>query len=200
MGFASLNPSYMFSLHLSRLQLSFPCGFGSHEEATMATAAQTAFIKAAAKAAQKSEEETGVPASITIAQAILESGWGKHHLGDANNYFGIKAQQTNGKITFGDIATGFVDFPTKEFKNGKGITVVAHFRAYKDIAGSFVDHGLFLRSNPRYRKAIDAYAEDKDADEFAVGLQKAGYATDPNYAKSLIALMKKFDLEQFNAT
>ena len=167
----------------------------------MATPAeQKAFIKTASVAAQKSEQETGVPASVTIAQAILESGWGEHHMGDANNFFGIKAQEDkNGKVTFGNVATGFIDKLTKEFKNGKAITVVAHFRAYKDMAGSFIDHGIFLTTNARYLKALKAYKETKDANEYARGLQKAGYATDPSYAKTLISLMTKFDLTQFNA-
>src|SRR5882672_2793825 len=148
---------------------------------TMATPAeQKAFIKSAADPAQKSEAQTGVPASVTIAQAILESGWGEHHMGDANNYFGIKAQEKDGKITFGDVATGHVDRLTKEFdKNGKAFTVVAHFRSYKDMAGSFIDHGIFLNSNKRYSKALAAYAASKDANEYARGLQEAGYATDP---------------------
>jgi flagellar protein FlgJ len=166
----------------------------------MATAAQQAFIKAAGKAAQTSEQKTGVPASVTVAQAILESGWGAHHMGDANNYFGIKAQVVNGKVTFGTVATGFVDKLTKEVdKSGKSFTITAHFRSYKNMADSFVDHGLFLTGNTRYRKAIDAYATTKDANAFAQGLQDAGYATDPNYAKSLVGLMKKNDLYQFNA-
>jgi flagellum-specific peptidoglycan hydrolase FlgJ len=167
----------------------------------MATKAeQQAFIKKAGAAAKKSEAETGVPASVTIAQAILESGWGEHHMGDANNYFGIKAQERNGKIVFGDVAIGHVDMLTKEFdKNGTSHMVVAHFRAYKDMAGSFIDHGIFLESNARYGKALGAYAKSKDADEFARGLQVAGYATDPNYAKTLISLMKKHDLYQFDA-
>src|SRR5471030_789213 len=91
------------------------------------SAEKTAFIKLAGPAAQASEVETSVPASVTIAQAILESGWGKKHMGDANNYFGIKAQTKGGKVVFGDIATGYVDRPTKEFdkKTGKTITVIA---------------------------------------------------------------------------
>jgi flagellum-specific peptidoglycan hydrolase FlgJ len=67
------------------------------------------------------------------------------------------------------------------------------------MADSFLDHGIFLTSNRRYAKAIAAYAKSKDADEFARGLQKAGYATDPQYAKLLISLMKKNDLYRFNA-
>jgi len=167
----------------------------------MATKAeQKAFIDTAGPAAEKSERETGVAASVTIAQAILESGWGEHHMGDANNYFGIKAQEKNGEVTFGDIATGFVDRLTKEFdKNGRAFTVVAHFRAYRNMADSFTDHGVFLKSNKRYSKALDAYAKTKDADGLARGLQEAGYATDPNYAKMLISLMTRHDLRRFDA-
>jgi flagellar protein FlgJ len=121
-------------------------------------------------------------------------------MGDANNYFGIKAQVRNGKITFGDVATGYVDELTKEYdKNGRAYTIVAHFRAYKNMADSFLDHGKFLTGNARYREAIAAYAKSKDADEFARGLQKAGYATDPKYADMLISLMTKNDLYRFNA-
>lgn len=161
---------------------------------------QKAFLKEASAAAKKSQAATGVPASIVVAQAVLESGWGKSHMGGANNYFGIKAQEKNGKVDFGTIATGFVDKSTKEFdKNGNAFFVVAHFRAYKDMAGSFTDHGTFLRDGPRYQKAMTAYAANKDASEFARGLQKAGYATDPEYAKKLISIMTKNDLFKLNA-
>jgi flagellar protein FlgJ len=165
----------------------------------MDKAGQTAFIASAADPAKQSEQRTGVPASVTIAQAILESGWGVHHMDDANNYFGIKAQEKNGTIDFGTVATGSVDKLTKEFDaNGQPFTIVAHFRAYKDMAGSFIDHGLFLGA-PRYKSALDAYKADKDANEFARGLQSAGYATDPNYAATLISLMTAHNLFQFNA-
>ena len=120
-------------------------------------------------------------------------------MGNANNYFGIKAQEKDGKVVFGDVATGFVDQVTKEFDaSGHAFTVVAHFRAYKDMAGSFLDHGLFLTS-PRYKSAHDAYAATKDANEYARGLQKAGYATDPQYANTLISIMSAHNLYRFNA-
>ena len=171
------------------------------KKASGLSAEKKAFIEAAGIAARASEADTGVPASVTIAQAILESGWGKSHMGDANNYFGIKAQVKSGKVVFGNVAIGFVDRPTKEFdkKTKKFVTVIAHFRAYKDMAGSFTDHGLFLRDNARYAGAIAAYAANKDANQFARGLQAAGYATDPGYADKLISIMTSNDLYRFNA-
>lgn len=158
------------------------------------------FISQAASPARNSEQLTGVPASVTIAQAILESGWGKHHMGTANNYFGIKAQTVNGKISFGNIARGFVDQSTKEHikKLNKDITITAHFRSYKTMEDSFLDHGLFIKNNPRYSAALTNYSKNSNADDFALGLQKAGYATDPQYAKLLISIMKKYDLYQYN--
>jgi flagellar protein FlgJ len=147
-----------------------------------------------------SELQTGVPASITIAQAILESGWGKHHIGKANNYFGVKAQTVYGKVVYGSVATGFVDRTTKEHikKSNTNIFITAHFRSYKNLAGSFLDHGLFLKYNPRYQKALTTYAKNRDADEFARGLQEGGYATDQHYAELLISIMKKHHLYQYN--
>src|ERR687896_342302 len=116
--------------------------------------AQLDFIRRAAPGARRGFRDFGVPASVTIAQAILESGWGKAHMGSANNYFGIKAQTANGKVTFGKVATGFVELPTKEFFNGREQTVMAKFRKYKSMADSMRDHGDFLRSNSRYKPAF----------------------------------------------
>jgi flagellum-specific peptidoglycan hydrolase FlgJ len=158
------------------------------------------FIAAAGSPARSSELQTGVPASVTIAQAILESSWGQHHMGAANNYFGVKAQTVKGQIIYGDIATGYVDRSTREHikKTNKDVTITAHFRSYSDMESSFRDHGMFLRNNSRYHAALDAYAKTKDADEFARGLQKAGYATDPHYSELLISIMKKNDLYKYN--
>ena len=140
----------------------------------MDKAGQQAFIASAADPAKQSEQRSGVPASVTLAQAILESGWGEHHLGDANNYFGIKAQEKNGKVVFGDVATrGFaVDKTTKEFdKNGQAFDRRRAFPRVQGYDGSFIDHGLFLTA-PRYSEALKAYAKNKDAKEYARGLQR----------------------------
>ena len=171
----------------------------AHKSHALTAARVPTFIQSAAIPAKVSELQTGVPASITLAQAILESGWGKHHIGDANNYFGVKAQVVKSKVVYGDIATGYVQVPTREHINNKNITINAYFRKYADMEGSFTDHGMFLRNNPRYHAALDAYAKTKDADEFARGLQNAGYATDPHYAELLISIMKKHNLYQYNS-
>jgi len=156
------------------------------------------FIHQAAVPAQQSELLTGVPASITIAQAILESGWGKHHIGKANNYFGVKAHKSHGKIDPGTVATGYVDVSTREHIKGNDITIVDHFRKYNSMSDSFIDHGLFLKKNKRYSTALANYSKSGDADAFAQGLQDAGYATDPHYADLLTKIMTKFSLYQYN--
>ncbi len=156
------------------------------------------FLKSAADPAQTSEKETGVPASVTMAQAILESGWGRHHIGDANNYFGVKAFEKKGVIDYGSIATGYVDVETREVLHGKDVTIKAHFRKYASMTDSFRDHGKFLKKNKRYETILQAYAKDRDADAFATGLQTAGYATDPDYAKLLSSVMKSNNLYQYN--
>src|SRR5688500_13296257 len=153
-----------------------------------------AFITAAAGGARKGAREFGVPASVTLAQACLESGFGRFHIGSANNYFGIKAFPRGGRVDVGRIANGFVIVPTREVVNGRTITVNARFRRYGSMADSMRDHGQFLRVNPRYKPA---FAHSGDPDEFARALQRAGYATDPQYASKLISLMRTFDLYRF---
>ena len=171
-----------------------------HRKRSAAMSPSLTFIKRATGPAQASEKATGVPASVTIAQAILESGWGQHHIGEANNYFGVKAQKhADGSITFGSNASGYVEVPTHEYVGGKKVTVQAPFRKYAGMTGSFKDHAEFLRNNSRYSKALAAYAADGDAAAFAHGLQKAGYATDPHYAKLLIGIMKSHNLYQYDA-
>jgi flagellum-specific peptidoglycan hydrolase FlgJ len=151
---------------------------------------QEQFIASIGEAAVQSADATGVPASVTIAQAILESYWGSSRLAhDANNYFGIKAQTRTG-------SAGSVSFDVWEVIGGRNVMQSQAFRAYKTIAESFVDHGLFLVENGRYAGAM---AAKDDPRQFAREINRAGYATDPAYASKLIGLMDRYDLYRYDA-
>lgn len=133
------------------------------------------FIAAIAPAAQACAKRTGVPASVTVAQAALESSWGRRAPG--MNLFGIKADASwRGPMT---------SQVTHEVVGGQSVQITARFRAYDTWQGSIDDHAAFLTGNPRYRPAF----EFKDGPSFARAIAKAGYATDPLYADKLIAIM-----------
>ncbi len=134
--------------------------------------------------AAEAERATGVPAKFMLGQAALESGWGKRMIRNAdgsnsNNLFGIKA----GPGWKGKVATAV----TTEYVNGRPHQKVEKFRAYDTPADSFKDYANMLAKNPRYEKVL---ASGGDASAFAHGLQRAGYATDPNYAAKLTRVIK----------
>ncbi|GAA0477038.1 hypothetical protein Ade02nite_95510 [Paractinoplanes deccanensis] len=151
------------------------------------------FLAAAVPGAQRGWREYGVPASVTIAQAILESGWGKSGLASVDkNYFGIKCQSGR----YGTLANGCHDYTTQECtKAGTCFTTVASFRTYASMAHSFRDHGNFLRVNSRYKPA---FTYTKDANKFIWNVWKAGYATDPNYYTKITTLMAQKKLYQYD--
>jgi len=161
-------------------------------EAPVARAPRTredAFIMEIAPGAQQSQRTTGVPASVTIAQGILESYWGTSYLArEANNLFGVKAQTKPGPA-------GVVTIDAWEVENGKDVVRSEPFRKYESKAQSVADHGLFFIENRRYRSALEA---KDDPREFARRINDAGYATDPAYAGKLIALMDRYDLYHFD--
>ncbi len=150
---------------------------------------QERFIASIAEAAVVSQDRTGVPASVTIAQAILETYWGSSRLArEANNYFGIKAQTRLG-------SAGSVSFDVWEVIGGRNVVRSEPFRAYNTIAESFVDHGRFFVENGRYAAAM---AARNDPQQFAREINRAGYATDPGYASKLIGLMDRYNLYRFD--
>lgn len=132
------------------------------------------FIAKAKPLALKVQDRYGVPYGVCIAQAALETGWGRYVKG--NNYFGIKGQGQ--------------EFATHEFVDGKRINIVDSFRAYDSMGDSFEDYGHFLTTQPRYAQAF----KTKDPEQFARELQGAGYATDPEYASKLISIMRRWGL------
>ncbi|MDO5499376.1 MAG: peptidoglycan-binding protein [Propionibacteriaceae bacterium] len=139
--------------------------------------------------AQAADEQFGVPASIAMAQAAQETGWGRSAPG--NNYFGVKCHNQ----PRGPVAYDCQELQTGEWENGRKVEIRDRFRTYDSMRDSVLDYGNFLRTNPRYEPAFGV-ADDPDA--FARGLQTAGYATDPAYAESLIAIMQQQDLYRFN--
>ena len=150
---------------------------------------QEAFILEIAAAAQASQKATGIPASVTMAQAILESFWGQSRLArEAKNYFGIKAHTKPG-------SAGVYWMDAWEVINGRNVVRREPFRAYASVADSFADHAQFLVENPRY---ASAFAVKNDPRQFARELARAGYATDPAYASKLISLMDQYNLYRFN--
>jgi hypothetical protein len=156
-----------------------------------------AFLRKAGPDARRSFRSTRVPASITLAQAILESGDGKATAG-ANNFFGIKAEALDpatATFAWGRYAIGCVHQPTIEYEDGRRVRHIAQFRLYRTMRASFVDHGAFLRDNPRY---ATAFRYSRSPRRFARALQRAGYATDPGYSAKLIALMREERLTRWD--
>ena len=128
------------------------------------------------------EKKYGIPASITLAQGILESGAGKSMLTrNANNHFGVKAY---GGWT-GPVYLAWDDEKQK-----------SRFRSYSSAMESYRDHSLFLKNNSRYNSLFTKSVYDYRA--WAIGLQKAGYATSGTYAKALIGLVDAYRLYAIN--
>lgn len=169
------------------------CKGATPPSSTPTTQTPEQFIKAAVPGAQQGWREYGVPPSVTIAQAILESGWGRSTLsGTHRNYFGIKCQ--NGK--WGKLANGCAVYNTQECtKAGNCFSTTGAFRTYTSMANSFRDHGNFLKVNSRYRPA---FKYTKQANHFIWNVWKAGYATDPNYYGKITGIMAKNKLYQYD--
>lgn len=137
------------------------------------------FVATHERAAKAAEAATGIPASFMLAQAALETGWGRRdiRLADgtpSHNLFGIKATANwKGPVT---------EVTTTEVIGGVARKVKAKFRAYASADAAFADYARLMTSSPRYAKVLE---QSKTAQGFAQGLQRAGYATDPAYADKL---------------
>lgn len=126
-------------------------------------------------------QQHGVPASITLAQGILESGAGAGELTKrANNHFGIKCHDWQGERVYHD-----------DDKKGEC------FRKYNNPAESFKDHSLFLSGRKRYASLFNL--DIKNYKGWAKGLRKAGYATDPRYPSKLIDIIERYNLNQYDS-
>ena len=150
------------------------------------TSGQQAFIAAVAPGALAAQRQYGIPAAVTIAQAIDESGWGQSQLAsEDHNLFGIKGSGPSGSVLR----------PTQEYQNGQMVTVNAPFRVYSTVAQSITDHSLLLATGSSYKQAM---ADRRSPDAFANDLTGV-YATDPNYGASLITIMRQYNLYRYDA-
>ena len=142
------------------------------------------FVSALIKPAQKVQQKLGVPFEVVIAQAALETGWGQkiikdQHGDSSNNFFNIKADSR----WAGDKVTK----DTLEFEQGAMIKKAEPFRMYQTLSDSVDDYIHFLSNSERYQ---DALQKSNNVEHFLQGLQKAGYATDPQYADKIIGTLK----------
>lgn len=143
------------------------------------------FIQSVAPGAIAGWQKYHVLPSITTAQAVLESGWGRSTLTTrAHNLFGIKGSYNGQSVTM----------PTREVYGGRSVMVNAQFRAYPNNAVSIEDHGRFLNVNSRYRNLLG----DTNYRSVANKLRQDGYATSPSYASSLINLVQSYNLTQLD--
>ena len=147
--------------------------------ATRSGVAQSLFVSRHAQTAQRVEQSSGIPSAFMLGQAGHETGWGRREItlpggAPSFNLFGIKA----GAAWRGKVA----EVPTTEFVDGVPKTVLARFRAYGSYEESFRDYARLITQSPRYAQASQ---QTTSVQAYANGLQRAGYATDPDYASKL---------------
>lgn len=138
-----------------------------------------AFVDAITPHAERAAKELGIPARVLVAQAALETGWGKKSIknadgSDSHNLFGIKAH--------GGWQGATTDTLTHEYVGGEKRAERAGFRSYGSVGEAFDDYVAFIKDNPRY---ADALRHGGNAEHYVAGLQQAGYATDPGYAAKI---------------
>ncbi len=198
-GNSGVNPKHLPSDELSSLisaalvsrQNLLPGNPGAeaHPQASAPGSSKPAHVRAFqqkfTREAEEASRTTGIPAKFMLGQAALETGWGKKVIVAADgtsshNLFGIKATKGWAGKT--------VETTTTEYVNGVAYRKKEKFRAYDSYADSFKDYARLLKSSARYQNVL---ANSRDATSFAQGLQRAGYATDPQYAAKLTRIIQK---------
>ncbi|MEP7057127.1 MAG: flagellar assembly peptidoglycan hydrolase FlgJ [Caldimonas sp.] len=147
---------------------------------------QADFLRQHQDDARHAEAASGIPAAFIVAQAAHESAWGRREIRNADgssshNLFGIKA----GAGWTGPVA----EITTTEYVGGEAQKVSAKFRAYGSYAEAFQDYARMIKESPRYADVVAQAATAPSPQSFALGLQRAGYATDPAYADKLTRLI-----------
>jgi flagellum-specific peptidoglycan hydrolase FlgJ len=178
------------ALFLPIILLATGCALFRSEERPVqhSRAAQVDYIEKYKDVAIKEMNRGGIPASIILAQAMLESGSGSSELArKANNHFGLKCTDEWTGATFGR---------KDDDRNPQGSLVDSCFRRYNNVAESYADYGEFMREYRRYRFLFEL--DRTDYKSWARGLQSAGYATSTEYSSRLIELIERFRLYQYD--
>jgi flagellar protein FlgJ len=142
------------------------------------------FVARLSVPARVASQQSGIPHQLIVAQAALESGWGQREIPTADgtpsyNLFGIKAGSSwSGPVT---------EVTTTEFEQGAAKKIKAQFRVYGSYVEAIADYVKLLTSNPRYAEVANA----RSPEQAAHALQKAGYATDPQYANKLVSVIQQ---------
>jgi cell wall-associated NlpC family hydrolase len=194
--FLLLVADIFYTVNLKRDEMKFPVLFFAIlltspviTKASENTEAVYSYIKTYRDIAVEEMKRTGIPASIKLAQAINESGFGKSYLAkNGNNHFGIKCGGSwQGKTIY-----------KKDDKYRRGRLQQSCFRKYENAEESFKAHSNFLTQKERYASLFKLSPTDYKS--WAKGLQKAGYATSKTYAQKLISLIERYDLNQYDTT
>lgn len=163
----------------------------SFERRRMTRAEKIAWLEKTAPAAIAAHKKHGVPTSVILAQAFVESADKAGNPGQSlaaktcNNYFGIKARE----------GQAYGEFTTTEYKNGKAGQEKAKFRKFRSVAEGFDAHGQLLSAADRYQAAMEV-ADDPLA--FCLQIQLAKYSTRPDYASFLASIIKTYNLTKFD--
>lgn len=163
--------------------------FKTPEETTLVgTVTKDEFLEIMIPIAKQAQVDYGIRPSVLVAQAALESNWGNSDLSQqSNNYFGIKGNSS------GD------QYATKEFTQEKWRSVQASFRTYDSVSDSVNDYARLIKNGTSWN--ADLYSGVISAGHYkeaALALQKAGYATDPNYANKLIRIIEQYALYEID--
>jgi hypothetical protein len=183
MGNASAFPPAPSAEAISVLSEGAPVPSGAAPSTVNLSGSQQEFISALLPAAIEESKRTGIDPRIIVAQAAQETGWGRAAPG--NNYFGIKSHGQGGGQTLG----------THEYVNGKRVNVRDSFRTFASPADSVRGYGDFILQNPRYKPLMAAQGLDAQLQ----ALQASGYATDPNYSRSVGAIARGIQLPAVDA-
>ena len=169
---------------LSNIQPAMPFNPAPHEKNNDIYKSKQSFVGGIWPHAQQAAKSLGVDPTVLVAQAALETGWGKHSMKDANgqqshNLFGIKADSRwQGKT---------VSVMTTEYDDGVVSRERAKFRAYDSPKASFEDYVNFIKNSPRYQEAL---GQAQNSQGYIRSLQEAGYASDPAYGSKIMQILR----------